>query len=138
MKEAGGEGNLEPDILRMRAEARALLQDPDQGPTIITQYVGCLRDADGRLLGPNLNFNRAKVGARAFERGEHEPLADFEARVESELPAIGVGEARYWIEPESPRHSDGVSDTQTSAIGRSQSHATERPMTNNPMSREQV
>jgi hypothetical protein len=98
VNETGNEGKPDTDILRLRAEARALLQDPDN-LCLITQWVGARRDSEGRLLGPNFNFTKAEVGGRMFERGETETLACFEARVKAEMPAVR-GDAQFWSDDE--------------------------------------
>ncbi len=44
MKLTEDKGKPEPDIFRLRAEARALLCDPSNGPILITQLVGALSE----------------------------------------------------------------------------------------------
>jgi hypothetical protein len=76
------------DILRLRAEARAALENPGPGPAyIVFEWVGVIRDSSGELVGPNEDFKRAEIGGRVFVRSEEETLAAFEARVIGELPA---------------------------------------------------
>jgi hypothetical protein len=53
---------------------------------LITQLVGARRDSDGHLLRPNLDFTKAEVCGRVFERGETETLEAFEARVLAQVP----------------------------------------------------
>lgn len=69
-----------------KLRARGVLQGP-KAPGVIMQFVGTLHDSEGRLLGENLDFRRAQVGSRVFERGDGEALEAFKARVIGELPA---------------------------------------------------
>jgi hypothetical protein len=100
MKQTQKKEILDPDDLRLRAEARAILQDPGQGPILLTQYVGTRRDSQGQVLGPDLDFTRARVGGQAFERCKDETLSAFEDRVIAETPAIGIAAATFWSDSE--------------------------------------
>jgi hypothetical protein len=81
--------NSEPlDIMRLRAKARALLENPSPGPAyIVFEWVGVIRDSNGALIGPNEDFRAAEIGDRVFERGSEETLDAFRTRVVGELPA---------------------------------------------------
>jgi hypothetical protein len=71
-----------------RAAARAVLENPGgRLAYLIVEFVGLVRDSSGELVGPNLDFRRAEIGDRVFERGEGEGLEAFKARVIGELPA---------------------------------------------------
>lgn len=71
-----------------RAAARAVLADPEgRPPYLILEFVGVMHDSNGAPVGPNVDFKRAEIGDRVFERGEGEELEAFKARVIGELPA---------------------------------------------------
>lgn len=64
-----------------RAAARAVLEDPGgRLAYLIVEFVGVMRDSRGELVGPYLDFRRAAIGERVFERGEGEGLEAFKAR----------------------------------------------------------
>lgn len=88
--------------MKFRARLRALEEGllPPAGlprPILVRQYVGSLRDSEGKLLGSNFDFNEAETGGKKFFRADGESLQDFKARVLAEVPTDGpAGTASFW------------------------------------------
>jgi len=89
-------GKPNPDnsehLLRMRAEARALLEDPNRLPVLWAEAVSVGRDNEGNFIGPPVCEARHAtvkiVGYpdRDYMRLDGESIERFKARITSELP----------------------------------------------------
>jgi hypothetical protein len=92
MKETEDIEKPDPDAdMRLRAEARAVLDNPDRLPVLVLQYVSAQRDEDGNLISPICDAERAilciaGVPDRHYTREASETLEDFKKRVMSDLP----------------------------------------------------
>lgn len=99
LKKTENKGKTETDnsetlnILRLRAEARALLEDPGGPPIIITEYTEPVFDAAGEHIygGRVCDSRTAEVNGKILVRGEGESLEEFKARACLEVPAMQTG-----------------------------------------------
>lgn len=91
----------EPDILRLRAEARRVLNDPNRLGVLFVELVPVRRDSEGRLLPPFCDARSATVQIpgtpdRHYTREPGETLEDFKARLIRDLPVRNESREMWW------------------------------------------